>query len=383
MNPHRPGGSVAVFRRKFLERSETFVRDHLLALRRYSPTAVAAFLAEDPLPVPGVPVVRAEDRRIASRVRHRLPRAFHLDQHDREVAGLEALLRREPFDVVHAHFGLDASVAVRATAATGTPLVTTFHGYDATKYDDVLARSGLGRHYLAHRGRLLHDSAAVVAVSRFIADQVVTLGADPAKIHVVPCGVDAAAWEWSAPPADGPLLFVGRMVEKKGLADVLSALQGWRDAPELIVIGDGPLRAELTALARSLSVRATFMGVQTSEVVAATMRRARFVVMPSKRDRSGDCEGLPVASLEAGATGRPVVGYAHSGLVDSVLDGETGLLAEEGDVDGLRARLRVMATDDDLLLSSSKAGRRHVEENFDLALTTEKLESIYDAVRTG
>jgi colanic acid/amylovoran biosynthesis glycosyltransferase len=374
---------VAVYRRNFLAHSETFVRDHMLALRRYSPTGVAAFLADDPLPVPGVRVVRAEDRRLASRIRHRLPSRFHVDQHEREVAGLEALLRREPFDLVHAHFGLDASVAVRATSVVGTPLVTTFHGYDATKYDEVLARGSLGRHFLAHRAQVLNESAAIVAVSRFIADQVIAAGADPATLHVVPCGVDVDSWEWSAPPADGPLLFVGRMVEKKGLADLLQALAGWREAPELLVIGDGPLRIELERTAASLGVRATFLGVQPSRSVADAMRSSRLVVMPSKRDASGDCEGLPVASLEAASTGRPVVGYAHSGLVDSVLHGESGLLATEGDVEALRSNLQVLTSDDDLLLSFSKAGRRHVEEHFDIAATTAELESIYDGVRVG
>ena len=113
------------------------------------------------------------------------------------------------------------------------------------------------------------------------------------------------------------------------------------------------------------------------------MREAQAVVIPSRRAANGDCEGLPVVSLEAAASGRPVVAYAHSGLVESVLDGTTGLLAPEGDVAALAAAVEKLGADADLRAAFGLAAREHAVRSFDIRVTTARIEQVYDRARAA
>lgn len=376
------GGDVAVYRRQFLNRSETFVRDHLLSLQRWRPTALTSWRQDDPLEVPGVPVVEAREHPGLTRVLSRLPERVVGRPGEREERQLRRALRRLRPDVLHVHFGTDAAVVVRVAAELGIPLVVTWHGYDATMHDEALAGSVSGRLLLERREQVLASSAGTIAVSGFIAGELARRGADPARLDVVPCGVDTERVVWTPPPADGGLLFVGRLVEKKGLGDLLEALAGLAAPPPLTVIGDGPLRAQLQERAARSGIDVRFLGVRTSEEVRAAMREAQAVVIPSRRAANGDCEGLPVVSLEAAASGRPVVAYAHSGLVESVQDGSTGLLAREGDVAGLAGALEKLTADADLRAAFGLAARDLAVRSFDIRVTTARIEAVYDRARS-
>ncbi|WP_369052486.1 glycosyltransferase [Kineococcus terrestris] len=377
-------GSVAVYRRTFLPRSETFVRDHLLALRRYRPTAVTTYPQPDGLQVPGVPLVLADDRRLLSRARRRLPRRWRADQLDTEERGLAAALGTLRPDLLHTHFGTDGAVALGAARRAGVPSVVTFHGYDATTYPESVAKTPVGQLMLDRWDELVAGTGWVIAVSDFVRRELVRRGAREDRIAVVPCGVDPRTFRWSPPDASGRLLFVGRLVEKKGCADLLRALAAHPGLPPLDVLGDGPLRGDLEGLAGRLGVDVRFHGMADRETVLRHLESCSVVVMPSRRSATGDTEGLPVTSLEASACGRPVVGYAHSGLVDSVLSGRTGELVTEGDVAALGEALTGLLADPARLLEQSRAARAHVEANFDIVRTTAAVEEVYDrAVSAG
>jgi len=369
---------VAVYRRVWLNRSETFVRDHVLALRRWRPTAVTSSLLDDPLAVPGVDVVQGREGEATRRLLDRLPQRLAGSHQERLERQLRQALRRLRPDLVHAHFGTDAAVVAPVAAALGIPMVVTWHGYDATQYDEALAGSDAGRLLLERREQILAGSAGTIAVSGFIAGELERKGADPQRTDVIPCGVDTESFTVGPPPPDGGLLFVGRLVEKKGVADLIEALAGLSSAPSLTVIGDGPLRAGLQERAAGVGVRVEFLGLRSSEEVRAAMARASVVVVPSRRASNGDCEGLPVVSMEAAASGRPVIAYAHSGLVESVLDQRTGLLVPEGDVAGLATAIEKLGADPDLLREYGAAARAHAVANFDIRSTTARIEAVYD-----
>ncbi len=229
--------------------------------------------------------------------------------------------------MAHAHFGTDGAVALEPARGANLPLVVTFHGYDVSSYDHALRRSPGGSFMLDHWEELMDQAAALVTVSEFLKGLLIDRGAPAEKVHVIPCGVDVESFRASDPDPDGGLLFVGRLVEKKGLADAIDALSGMVKAPRLTVIGDGPLRTELQNRAAAAGVSCEFLGVRTTDEIRAAMRACSAVVMPSRRAATGDCEGLPVTALEAGASGRAVVGYAHSGIAEAVLHEQTGLLA--------------------------------------------------------
>ena len=199
--------------------------------------------------------------------------------------------------------------------------MVTFHGYDAT-----IPAATLGIDYSS----LFHHAARLVAVSEFIARKLVEAGAPEEKITTMPIGIPL-------PPDSRPassrrhLLFVGRLVPKKGCADLIEALSGISDAPPLVVIGDGPLRSDLELLARRLRVSATFVGARDPGYVADAMAASIALCVPSQMAPNGDREGLRMVFLEAAAWSLPAVSYARR-VPEAVVHGETGLLAPEGNV---------------------------------------------------
>jgi colanic acid/amylovoran biosynthesis glycosyltransferase len=378
--PAAGGRRVAVFRETFLPPSETFVRDHLLNLPSWTPVVLTTHRLSDGLQVPSIAIADANRLGVMTRARRAVARARGADDEQTREVVLADLLRRERVDLVHAHFGPDAALIRGAARRAGLPLVATFHGYDATMYPEFLRRGPAGARLVDEWDSLMRDVAAVITVSGFLRDELVARGADPERLHVIPCGVDTATMPWSVPPADGGVLFVGRLVEKKGCADLLDAVARLSRRPRVRIIGDGPLRGPLEDRAAELGIDAEFTGVGDSGQVRAAMREASLVAMPSRRAHSGDCEGLPVVSLEASAMGRPVVGYRHSGLVESVISGETGLLAEEGDVGGLAQLLDALLGDAVELERLGRNARRHVEEHFELRSCLQRVERVYEQV---
>ena len=373
--------TVAVFRETFLRPSETFVRDHLLNLPTWTAEAVTTGLRADRLDVPGVPVHLAQWTGPRGRLVWRSARLAGRPSGAVLAGALRRTVQRLDPDVVHAHFGPDTAFADLALRRTRYPLIGTFHGFDATVRPEVVAEWGWSARRLVEQGpALLNRLAAIITVSGPLRDRLVQRGAPPERVHVIPCGVRPDEFTWSPPPPDGPVLFVGRLVQKKGLADLLDAMAGMADPPRLVVIGEGPDGPDLRARATRLRLDVEFRGSATSTQVRDAMREASVVAMPSQTAANGDMEGMPVVSVEAGASGRPVVGYAHSGLVESVVDGRTGLLAPERDIAGLRDRLAAVLSDPEQALSFGRAARAHIVANFTLADTLTRLENVYEEV---
>lgn len=372
---HHP--TVAVFCKNYLPVSQTFVRDHLKTLRRYRPLVVAGSLVPDSLAVDGVPVIACQPARTkAGRIANRLPRR---ERH----SAIRRAIEQSQVDLVHAHFGT-AGVLVRdACRQLGLPLVVTFHGYDITVQATDANTNRLGMGYGRQRQALLRDADAIITVSQYLAGRLAECGAEPAKVHVIPCGVDTSLFGATPVPDTRRILFVGRLVEKKGCDDLLRAVAAGARSATVTVIGDGPLREALSRLARELNVSAEFLGPQSHDRVRAEMCRAQLVALPSRTAADGDQEGLPVAALEAAASGRPVVGYRHSGIPEAVVDGHTGLLAIEGSVAGLAVALAELLDDPERCQVMGTMARDRATQLFDLPAMTARVEAVYDRVLTS
>jgi len=134
------------------------------------------------------------------------------------------------------------------------------------------------------------------------------------------------------------------------------------------MLGDGPLLPGCRELVKSLAIEegVTFLGAQPPSVVREEMRRARCFVQHSVVASSGDSEGTPVAILEAGATGLPVVSTRHAGIPDVVVEGETGLLVAEHDVEGMAQCMLAVAQDPELAGRLGRAGRARIETCFSI-----------------
>ena len=367
-----PRRTAVIFRKRLLPWSETFIGAQVGAMARYHPV-LAGY---------------SRDSRGAKYLEGR--EVLVLDEHSAFPALERGLLKlgRVPRrwlraiaatgpSLVHAHFGTNAPPAAHIARKLGVPLIVTYHGVDITS----VPRTDAQRH---RRQEVFRSADRVLAVSRFIARAVRDAGCPPEKIVVHYIGVDTEFFSPSdRPRASSQVLFVARLVPKKGLIHLIRALERVRTMVpdvELLVAGDGPLRAELEREASGRGVRATFLGVQTPAQVRELMRGATLLCGPGVVASTGDAEGLGIIFLEAQAVGLPVIASTSGGIAEGIVDGETGLLHAPGNEEMLAEHLTTLLTDPDRCRHMGEAGRAHVVRTFDLRRQTRALEGLYDDV---
>ena len=229
------------------------------------------------------------------------------------------LMRRERVDVIHAHWlipqGLIAALLPWLPGRRVSYVVTS-HGADLYALKGRLL-DGIKR-FVARR------AAAATVVSSAMRERLATLGVPAAHIHVLPMGVDLSERftpDPSVPRSQHEILFVGRLVEKKGLRHLIAALpQVLEGVPDafLTIVGFGPEEAALRQQVHTLGLQAKvhFLGAVAQTRLPALYRRAALFVAPFVQAESGDQEGLPVALMEAVACGCPVVAGDVAGIED-------------------------------------------------------------------
>jgi len=206
---------------------------------------------------------------------------------------------------------------------------------------------------------LVYRRTSFLAISESTRDDLVRRGIARERIDVVRCGLDPTAYAVTKPPASRePIVsFLGRLRKYKGAQHVLHAfpaiLAAVPDA-RLEIIGDGPYRADLERLARALGIaeRVRFLGALGHAAKVAALNDAQVATCPSPK------EGWGLTVIEANACGVPVVASRSPGLVESVRDGETGLLVPHGDVPALAAGVVRLLRDREERLRMAEAGRR-------------------------
>lgn len=366
--------TAIVFRKRILPWSETFIAAQSGAMRAYAPVLVgysrdpggAAYLVGRPQLILDEHSWFAPLEKFLLKSAGRAPRRW-----------LRAIAETRPV-VLHAHFGSSALPASRIAKALRIPLIVTYHGMDITVRAKTEAEAARRRAAFAAADR-------VIAVSQFIKDALLAAGCPESKITLHFIGVDTQKFTPAeAPRAPHEVLFVGRLVAKKGVIHLVRAMAEVRKAvpaAELVVAGDGPLREGLAREAAQLGVPARFLGVQTPAQVQDLMRRAAVLAGPSIADDRGNAEGLPITFLEAQASGLPLVVSTSGGTGEGVVHGETGFLFAPGDEAALAAHLTTLLRDPALRERMSLAARAHMVVNFDLASQTARLERIYDEVR--
>jgi colanic acid/amylovoran biosynthesis glycosyltransferase len=363
-----------VFRQHLLPLSETFVRYQSRSLQRFQPLYVGLKRVSG-LALPNSATLTLGF--LAAKI-------FRLTSYAPRF--IRKLGQLQP-SVIHAHFEDGGLLALPIAKALGIPLITTFHGYDATMDDSVRQPNPLLRWLLRRRREhLKREGDLFIAVSEFIREKLLKRGYPAEKIVTHPIGIDLGHFTPASGTRSPLVLFVGRLVEKKGCAFLLEAMKtvfALRPDAQLLIIGDGPLRSSLEKLAADYRLtNFCFAGANDSAFVRMQMSRASLLVVPSVTAATGDSEGLPTVICEAQAMGLPVVGTRHAGIPEAVVHNETGFLVEERSVDELAERILQLLNDNELRESFAKAARTRVEEHFDLRIQTEKLESLYDAAVT-
>ena len=379
------GRRVAIYRTQILPLSETFVRDQALALRRWRPVLVGEREVKA-LPIDGLPV-RTAFVGPATLVQRGVGMVSRM-------AGLApprmtGVMREVAPRLIHAHFGFDGVEAWPVARRLGVPLLVTLHGSDITIRMDWFAQGRAGRRWKGYPGRLAQmareERVTFIAISENIRQAAIAAGLPDSRIVVLPIGIDRSRFVPGEVPVSRrgrTILFLGRLVEKKGCIYLLDAFERVRarlPQAQLIIGGDGPERARLTERAASIGgVR--FVGSFTRDLATTLLGETRVFCLPSVTAESGDAEGLPLVILEAQASGIPVVTSARGGATEGIEEGITGYAFSEGDVATLTERLMTLLTNDALADQFSAAGPPFIAERHDLYRQTAQLEALYDRV---
>jgi len=305
-------------------------------------------------------------------------RVMHWDHSELELRAVQQYLRQNKVDAVLAEFGPTATLIVDACTRTGVPLIVHFHGHDAHRQSEL---KSFGSRY----PEVFRHAAAIIAVSQDMHEQLINLGAPPTKLHLNPYGVDASRFQGSDPLNSPPtFLAVGRFVNIKApYLTLLAFRKTLAEVPEarLVMIGDGPLWDTCYQLIRSfgMSNSVDLQGPRTHSEVAELMQKVRAFVQHSVTAHDGDAEGTPNAVLEAGASGLPVVATRHAGIKDSVIEMKTGLLVDEGDIDGMAHHMIRLAKDSALAASLGKAARERILTQYSMDKSIQNLWAIIDS----
>jgi glycosyltransferase involved in cell wall biosynthesis len=271
-----------------------------------------------------------------------------------EVLAIRRQVRAAEPDIIHAHWLIPQGLAA-LIAAPHVPKLVTSHGGDIYGLRDWVSRRLIRA--------VLRNADAVTAMNTEMRSRLLELGANPASTVVLSMGADVAAIRPLAAAVErrtGRIVFIGRLVEKKGVSILLEALGLLAENRyDLRVVGDGPMRSQLTS--ESSGLCATFTGVLGREAVAAELGAASIAVFPSVPAASGDRDGLPVALLEAMSVGCAVVASNLPGLRDAVEDGVSGLLVTPGSAGELAAALRRLLGDPQLCDQLGRAAATRAE----------------------
>lgn len=296
--------------------------------------------------------------------------------------------RDDPPDVVHAHFWMSGYAGLKAAKPLDIPVVQTFHALGIEKRRHQGAKDTSPAQRLEIETQIATGCSRVVATATAEAFELVRMGADKAKINVVPCGVDLSLFQ-PLGPTEGRgrrlsrIVSVSRLVERKGIGDVITALK-LLPRTELVIAG-GPHISELEndaearrlkALARELGVedRVIFRGRLDRGAVPALLRSADAVICYPWYEPFG------IVPLEAMACGVPVVVAQVGGLVDSIVDGVTGLHVPPRSPIALAEALRELLADERRRIKLGLAGTRRANQRYGWARIASDTLAVYNDV---
>jgi glycosyltransferase involved in cell wall biosynthesis len=294
-------------------------------------------------------------------------------------------LRRQGAGLIHAHFAPDGLMALPIAEYLDIPLIVTFQGYGVTTKDEHARKSFYRqRKYIKNRNKVFSKVNKFIAVSNYIKKKAVEQGCNESKIEVIYTGIDTDLFKPSRIGGrDRIVLFVGRIVEKKGLKYLIRAMESveinLEKSIKLLVIGDGKRREELEREASKRLENVEFIGFQTQKVVRKWMNRAMMLAVPSVEAESGDSEGLPNVVFEGQAMGLPVIGSNHAGIPEAISHGETGFIFREKEWKEMEKYITLVAKNESMRKDIGKKARSMMIKKFNIKKQSKKIENIYDS----
>ncbi|MGC4890996.1 glycosyltransferase family 4 protein [Micromonospora sp. DT227] len=296
------------------------------------------------------------------------------------------------YDVIHAHDWLVAHTAMTLREHLDVPLVTTIHATEAGRHQGWLPEE-MNRTIHGVEQWLASESGRVIVCSGYMRDEVGALfGVDPARVDVVPNGVEPHRWRVPASAvaaartrfaADGPLVtFAGRLVYEKGVQHLLAGLPRLRDRhPGLraVIVGDGPYKAELESEVHRLGLGDTVSmpGFLGGTDLPAVMAASDCFAVPSIYEPFG------MVALEGAAAGAPLAVSRTGGLAEIVEPGVTGMTFAPQDPDGLAEAVHALLSDTDRARALARRARAMVHERYGWSAIASRTAAAYAAAIAG
>jgi len=292
-----------------------------------------------------------------------------------QAAVLACEVRRRGIGHLHAHFA-SAPAAVTRLAGRWAKVPYTFTAHAKDIFHGSVRAEDLRRK--------LGDAAAVITVSDYNRDYLTrAYGAAAARVQRVYNGLDLEQFRYESPTERPPrIAAVGRLVEKKGFADLVEAcaiLRARGLAFRCEIVGTGPLEPTLQALvqSRGLEGLVQLIGPRPRCEVIEYIRGAAVLAAPCVVGSDGDRDGLPTVLLEAMALGTPCVGTDVTAIPELLNPDQAGLVVPARDPAALAVALERLLTDPPLRERVAKSARRRMEADFDIRRTAARLRAIF------
>ena len=308
-----------------------------------------------------------------------------VDEYGIEARSLSALYRlsiflsvAKKYDILHAHFGPMGNTFRFARSFFNAPLIVSFHGYD---FCVVPRQQGLQIY-----NRLFSTADVFLANSEYTRNRLVELGCPLKKILNLSVGLNLDEFKFRERHIgndDIYLLSIARLVEKKGLEYSIRAVaKVIKKYPKLkyVIVGDGPLMEKLKKLIGEMQANdhIQLVGVLPSNKIAEMMGEAHIFLLPSVTAENGDQEGQGLVLQEAQASGLPIIATNHGPFSEGLINGKSGFLVPERDVDSLVQRLCELIEQPDIREQMGKAGRAYVEKKYNIVMLNNQLVEIYE-----
>lgn len=285
-------------------------------------------------------------------------------------------VKKNNIDHINIFFGDSGEVFAELKKVIDIKLSISFHGCDS------------GIPFLKRCKALKKYCDAYFVLCEFMKNDLLSVGIDESKIYVVYTGFDFSILPLESDvERENQVLYVGRLVDKKGILDGINAFAKIADKHPLydfVIVGDGYLREPADTLIKKLGLtqRIKLEGHQPPTSVYQYMKKAKVFLLPSKVPENGSREGTPCVILEAQALGLPIVSTYHAGIPEIVLEGKTALLSEEGNINGMAESLDRLLSDNQMIENFSKEASEYSISNYPIMKRGEKLLEIYKELKS-
>ena len=280
--------------------------------------------------------------------------------------------------LIHAHFGKNGAIILPFAKKLSLPLFVTFHGGDATKF--VHLKKSKFRIYNRRRHDLIKYSTKFICVSEFIAKKLLEQGFPDEKIIVNYIGINPKDNNFLKKEnlKDKPLVFVGRLVEKKGINILIKSIdslnKGGYPNLKINIIGSGPLENQLKKQTNNPNI--SFLGWKSKNEIENILENSSALIVPSHEASNGDSEGLPTVILEGINNEIPIITTYHGGAAEIIENHKTGFITFENDHIALaKSIIEFLKREniEDLVINAKKK----LNQNFNAKKQSYKLQNIF------